>query len=171
MVRRSRPNTAFTAFTAFGGVGWENCQWLEREDMSPAEAIKAAHADGIELRTDGDDLLLTAAAPPPPAVLKLISLHKAAILLLLRPVPIATPSREAPFAWLEGAARLRRMKPPAGVMPDQFERVRFAGEAAALGWAGQAAVFGWSAMELYGCQLGPHPLAVPGGAGGRDGAP
>ena len=77
--------------------------------------------------------------------------------------PPADRPPEVPLALLEGAARLRRVKPPAGVMPDQFEMVRFAGEVLMVGWARQAAAMGWSETDLYGCQLGPYPLAVPGG--------
>ena len=61
--------------------------WLEYTDMSAAEAIKAAHAAGIELALDGDDLVLEAASAPPAAVLDALSLHKAEIVAMLRPGP------------------------------------------------------------------------------------
>jgi hypothetical protein len=77
--------------------------------------------------------------------------------------PPADLQPEGLLALLEGAARLRRMKPPAGIVPDQIERVQFAGEVLTAGWARQAAALGWSETDLYGCQLGPFPLAVPGG--------
>ena len=53
--------------------------------MSAALALKTAHAVGIRVRVDGDDLELEAPAQPPQAVLDLLSLHKADILRLLRP--------------------------------------------------------------------------------------
>ena len=77
--------------------------------------------------------------------------------------PPADRLPEGLLALLEGAARLRRGTPPAGVLPDQFEMVRFAGEVLRVGWARQAVSLGWSETDLYGCQLGPFPLAVPGG--------
>lgn len=53
--------------------------------MSAAEALKAARAAGIQLGLDGDDLVLNAASAPPAAVLDALSLHKAEIMVLLRP--------------------------------------------------------------------------------------
>ncbi len=53
--------------------------------MSAAEAVMEARAAGIQLGLDGDDLVLEAAAPPSPAVLELLSRHKPAILVWLRP--------------------------------------------------------------------------------------
>jgi hypothetical protein len=52
--------------------------------MSAAAALKVAHAAGIEVGVDGDDLVLEAYAPPPAAVLDLLSRHKAGIVALLR---------------------------------------------------------------------------------------
>ena len=77
--------------------------------------------------------------------------------------PPADLQPEGLLALLEGAARLRRGTHPAGVLPDQWARVQFAGEVLMVGWARQAAALGWSETDLYGCQLGPFPLAVPGG--------
>jgi hypothetical protein len=53
--------------------------------MSAAEALKAARAAGVELALDGDDLALEAASAPPAAVLDALFLHKAEIMMLLRP--------------------------------------------------------------------------------------
>ena len=53
--------------------------------MTAAKAIMEARAAGIQLGVDGDDLVLEASAPPPPAVLELLSRHKTAIVLWLRP--------------------------------------------------------------------------------------
>ena len=53
--------------------------------MSAAEALQAAHAAGVELALDGDDLALSAASEPPVAVLDALSRHKAEIVALLRP--------------------------------------------------------------------------------------
>ena len=52
--------------------------------MSVAEALRAAHAAGIRVEIDGDDLVLEASAAPPSAVLDLLSRHKAGIVTLLR---------------------------------------------------------------------------------------
>lgn len=54
--------------------------------MSTAEALNAARAAGIEIRLVRDDLELKAVTPPPADVLDLLSLNKAAIVALLRPV-------------------------------------------------------------------------------------
>jgi hypothetical protein len=53
--------------------------------LSAALALKTAHAVGVHVRIDGDDLELEAPAQPPQAVLELLSSHKADILRLLRP--------------------------------------------------------------------------------------
>ena len=53
--------------------------------MTAVEALKAARAAGIDLTLDGDDLALSAASAPPAAVLDALSLHKAQIMVLLRP--------------------------------------------------------------------------------------
>jgi hypothetical protein len=53
--------------------------------MSAALALKTAHAVGIRVRIEGDNLELEAPAQPPQAVLDLLSRHKADILRLLRP--------------------------------------------------------------------------------------
>jgi hypothetical protein len=53
--------------------------------MSATTALKAAHAAGVELAIDGDDLVLEAASEPPAAVLGALSKHKAEIVALLRP--------------------------------------------------------------------------------------
>src|SRR5262245_7385613 len=53
--------------------------------MSVADALRAAHAAGVSITVDGDDLMLEAAIPPPPAVLYDLSRHKADIVVLLRP--------------------------------------------------------------------------------------
>src|SRR5262249_8323415 len=58
---------------------------LEYAAMRAVEALKAARAAGVELALDGDDLALKAASAPPAAVLDALSLHKAEIMVLLRP--------------------------------------------------------------------------------------
>jgi hypothetical protein len=52
--------------------------------MIAAQALQAARAAGILLRTEGNDLVLEAAAPPPSALLDLLSRHKAGIVRMLR---------------------------------------------------------------------------------------
>ena len=53
--------------------------------MNAAKAVMEARAAGIQLGVEGDDLVMEAATPPPSAVLDLLSRHKAAIVLWLRP--------------------------------------------------------------------------------------
>jgi hypothetical protein len=53
--------------------------------VNAAKAVTEARAAGILLSIDGDDLVLAAATPPPPALLELLSQHKPAIVLWLRP--------------------------------------------------------------------------------------
>jgi hypothetical protein len=52
--------------------------------VSAVEALKAAHAAGVELRVDGETLVLKAAAPPPADVIDLLSRNKPALVALLR---------------------------------------------------------------------------------------
>jgi hypothetical protein len=53
--------------------------------MTAAQALQAAHAAGIQVRIDGDDLLLEAAVRPPAEVIDLLSRNKTVILAMLRP--------------------------------------------------------------------------------------
>lgn len=53
--------------------------------MSAAEALSQAHAAGIRVWIDGDQLALEASAPPSAEVLNLLASHKTDILTLLRP--------------------------------------------------------------------------------------
>lgn len=52
-----------------------------------AGALSAARAVGVEISVDGNDLMLEARVPPPPNILELLSCHKPAILMRLRPGP------------------------------------------------------------------------------------
>jgi hypothetical protein len=58
---------------------------MEEALMSAAEALRLAQTAGVTLIPDGDALLLQANEQPPQAVLDALTLHKAAILDLLRP--------------------------------------------------------------------------------------
>jgi len=53
--------------------------------MSAAEALRAAHAAGVTVMPDGENLVLEAKAKPPQSVLDALSRHKFAILALIRP--------------------------------------------------------------------------------------
>ena len=53
--------------------------------MSAADALRAARAAGLTMRSDGECLLLEASVEPPKAVLDALARHKYAILDLLRP--------------------------------------------------------------------------------------
>jgi hypothetical protein len=58
---------------------------VDAKAVSAAEALKAARAAGLELSLDGDDLVLDAPAPPLSEIVNLVSRHKPAIVMLLRP--------------------------------------------------------------------------------------
>jgi hypothetical protein len=53
--------------------------------MSAVNAIKVARAAGVNLGTDGDDVMLEAAVRPSTEILDLLSRHKVEIVALLRP--------------------------------------------------------------------------------------
>ena len=53
--------------------------------MSAVQALQAAHAAGITVWIDGDELLLEAAVPPPADVIDLLSRNKPGILARLQP--------------------------------------------------------------------------------------
>ena len=52
--------------------------------MNAVEALAMAHAAGVSVHIDGDDLMLEASAAPPSSVLDLLSRHKVSILSFLR---------------------------------------------------------------------------------------
>ena len=52
--------------------------------MSAAEALRMAHAAGIDLSVDEDDLVLEASSEPPSATLDMLRQHKAGVIELLR---------------------------------------------------------------------------------------
>ena len=52
--------------------------------MSAAEALRLAHAAGVKLSVEKDDLLLDAPSEPPSAVLQMLRQHKTGVLELLR---------------------------------------------------------------------------------------
>jgi hypothetical protein len=54
--------------------------------MSAAATIRAARHAGVDIATDGNDLLLEASAPPPAELVNLLSRHKAEILDFLSAV-------------------------------------------------------------------------------------
>ena len=53
--------------------------------MNAVQAIEAAHAAGICIELDGDQLVLEAPAAPPNCVVDLLARHKFGIIALLRP--------------------------------------------------------------------------------------
>jgi hypothetical protein len=67
------------------------------------------------LSLDGDDLLLEATAPPPPEILELLSRHKPAIVMLLRPAQDGWSARDWQVFFDErsGIAELDGGLPPA----------------------------------------------------------
>ena len=52
--------------------------------MNAGEALKAAHAAGVQIEINGNTLVLKAAVPPPAAVHAALSQHKTEIIALLR---------------------------------------------------------------------------------------
>jgi hypothetical protein len=52
--------------------------------MSAAEVLRTARAAGLQIATDGCDLLLEAREPPSPQVLSALASHKSGIIALLR---------------------------------------------------------------------------------------
>ena len=85
--------------------------------MNAAEALTLAHAAGVRVRTDGDDLVLEASAPPPPAVLDLLSRHKADIMThaALTGTRAATDARTDSATAVSGGAE--HAGPERGRMP------------------------------------------------------
>ena len=55
--------------------------------MSAADALRAAHAAGITVTLEGDDILLEAETEPPRALLETLERNKLAIVDLLKPGP------------------------------------------------------------------------------------
>jgi len=57
---------------------------MDRSDMSVAEALQAARADGIHVEIDGDSIVLEAELAPPAQMLESLRAHKPEILELLQ---------------------------------------------------------------------------------------
>jgi hypothetical protein len=56
-----------------------------------------------------------------------------------------------PRAWAEGYAALCAMLPPAGFLPDRWQRIIDATGAFLDRWAGEAIRCGWSDLDVFGC--------------------
>ena len=137
--------------------------------MSATEALRLAHAAGVHVEIDGDDLVLVAAAPPPPAVIDLLANHKASIVALLRPAENGYSAEDwrtifderagiieydggVPRAWAEALARLDPARPRCDIPPKRW--VQFIDDCGRFldgGWATRAAVLGWGPLDLFGC--------------------
>jgi hypothetical protein len=52
--------------------------------MSAAEALRMAHAAGVDISVGEDDLVLQASSEPPSAILDMLGQHKAGVIELLR---------------------------------------------------------------------------------------
>jgi hypothetical protein len=105
-------------------------------------ALKAAHAAGIRIDVDGDNLTLDADAEPPAEILARLKAHKRGVidLLLLR-------SAKPEPAWL--TALLARPRPTSDT-PSRWRRRcdglrRFVN----AGWDKRAADLGWSWEDLF----------------------
>ena len=152
--------------------------------MSAVEALRAAHAAGIQLGVDGEDLVLAASVPPPAAVIDLLSSHKASIVALLRPAEDGWSAEDrqvffderasiiefdggAPRAWAEALARLDPNKPSGDLPPQRWLRfIDDCGRFLDGGWAVRAAFLGWGPLDLFGCDRSPgrpaHRFFPPG---------
>jgi hypothetical protein len=142
---------------------------MEGAHMSAAEALRLAHAAGVHIEIDGDDLSLEASAPPPPSVIDLLSSHKASILALLRTVEDGRSARDwqvffgeragiiefdggAPRAWAETLARLDPARPPCDTPPKRWlQFIDDCGRFIDDGWASCAEALGWTPLDLFGC--------------------
>jgi hypothetical protein len=142
---------------------------MEGAHMSAAEALRLAHAAGVHIEIDGDDLSLEASALPPPSVIDLLSSHKASILALLRAVEDGRSARDwqvffderagiiefdggAPRAWAETLARLDPARPPCDTPPKQWlQFIDDCGRFIDDGWAPCAEALGWTFLDLFGC--------------------
>lgn len=77
---------------------------MDRAAISASEALRAAHAVGLRLALDGDDLVLEAPSTPPADVIDLLARHKAGIVRLLR-APVLTADR--PLIMADGRCMYR----------------------------------------------------------------
>jgi len=137
--------------------------------MSAAEALKAAHAAGLWLGLDGNDIVLEASTPPPRAVLDLLARNKASIVRLLRPakddgsLPYSDTLFElrvgfieydclGPRTWTESLTRLDPARPPGDVPPKRWVQfIDDCGHFIDNGWAERASKLGWTPFDLFGC--------------------
>ncbi len=137
--------------------------------MSAAEALRLAHAAGVHVEIDGDDLVLEASAPPPTAVIDLLASHKASILAILRPANDGCSAEDwqtffderagvieydggVPRAWAEALARLEPARPRYDIPSKRWlQFIDDCGRFIDGGWATRAAVLGWGPLDLFGC--------------------
>jgi hypothetical protein len=90
--------------------------------MNAAKAVMEARDAGIRLGLHRNDLVLAAAAPPSPAILELLSRHKAAIVVWLRP----GPDGWSPDDWHSYFdERVGLAEPGGGLSRDQAEAQAF----------------------------------------------
>src|SRR6266436_4159929 len=123
---------------------------LEGSDMNAAHVIEEVTAFGIQIRTDGNDLLLTAEAKPPVSVLELLSSHKADILTLLR----------SGGGRLDHALLRLECACPDYVDVGRWQRCIGDARRFLRSWGSQAEALGWTAKDLFGLHKpppDPHP--------------
>ncbi len=116
--------------------------------MNAAHVIEEVTAFGIQIRTDGNDLLLTAEAKPPVSVLELLSSHKADILTLLR----------SGGGRLDHALLRLECACPDYVDVGRWQRCIGDARRFLRSWGSQAEALGWTAKDLFGLH---QPPATP----------
>jgi hypothetical protein len=123
---------------------------LEGSDMNAARVIEEVTSFGIQIRTEGNDLLLQAEAKPPTSVLELLTNYKADIVRLLK----------------SGSGRLdHALLRLECACPDYVDIARWQGcigdaRRFLRSWGSQAEAIGWTAKDLFGLHelpTDPHP--------------
>jgi hypothetical protein len=116
--------------------------------MKATQVIEEVIAFGVQIRTEGNDLLLKAEAQPPASVLELLSSHKADILTLLQS---GSGRHDHTLLRLECAC-------PDYVGIDRWQRCIADARRFLRSWGSQAEALGWTAKDLFGLHEPPtHP--------------
>ena len=118
--------------------------------MNAAEVIEEVTAFGIQIRTEGGDLLLNGEAKPPASLLELLSKHKADILTLL----------QSGSGRLDHSLLRLMCACPDYVDENRWHRCIDDARRFLRSWGSQAEALGWTANDLVGLHkppANPHP--------------
>ena len=107
--------------------------------MNAAQIIDEITSFGIQIRTEGNDLLLKAGAKPPASLLDLLSNHKADILTLL----------QSGSGRLDHALLRLECACPDHVDEGRWQRCISDARRFLRSWGSQAEALGWTAKDLY----------------------